>query len=188
MSHRTSRTGATVVEFALVAPVLFLFVLAGIELSRANLVRHTCKIAAVEGARRGIIPGASADECRQFAEAELSTLSIKQANVTVSPNPIKRTDDSVTVTIAAPANLANGFAICQLMHGTIFQSSVTLRRETPDFEYNLSSPSSGGESDDDDDDDEGSSSSWSWTTTTTTTTSSGSTTTKTTSSGSSGAN
>ena len=46
-----TRRGATTVEFAIVAPVFFLFLLASIEFSRLNIIRHTADNAAYEAAR-----------------------------------------------------------------------------------------------------------------------------------------
>ncbi|MBX3440075.1 MAG: pilus assembly protein, partial [Planctomycetaceae bacterium] len=56
------RGGATTVELAIVLPVLFLFVFSAIEFSRLNMLRHLASVAAYEGARQGIVLGATADE------------------------------------------------------------------------------------------------------------------------------
>ena len=56
------RTGAVMVEFVIVAPLLFLFFFAAFEFCRVAMIRHTADNAVYEGARIGIIPGATADE------------------------------------------------------------------------------------------------------------------------------
>ena len=65
------RRGTTTVEFALTAPIVFFLLMGAIELSRANMLRHTTVVAATEGARNGIIPGATSAECHQAAVNEL---------------------------------------------------------------------------------------------------------------------
>ena len=62
------RRGATLVEFAFVAPVFFLILLASIEFSRLNMMRHTAAHAAYEGARTALVPGATADEVFEHDE------------------------------------------------------------------------------------------------------------------------
>ena len=57
---KQNRTGATAVEFAIVAPVFFLILFAMFEFSRVNVLRHTADNAAYEASRVAIIPGATA--------------------------------------------------------------------------------------------------------------------------------
>lgn len=127
------RRGVTTVEFAIVAPILFLMVFAGFEFSRANLLVNTAHIAAVEGARRGIIPGATASECIQAAQDELDIIGVKVSNVTVSPNPLTRDDTEVTVNVSVPMTGQNGFAVPRFFLGKTLQTNATLLRETPSF-------------------------------------------------------
>ena len=56
----SSRAGATAVEFAIVAPIFFLIMLASFEFSRLNVIRHTADNAAYEAARHAMVPGATA--------------------------------------------------------------------------------------------------------------------------------
>lgn len=122
------RWGSTTVEFSLVAPVLFLMVFASIEFSRAVMLRHTCDIAAAEGARHGILPGATAAECRTRALAELSVLGVRGATATVSPTTLSNTDTEVTVTVSVPID-TNGYIFPRFFIGKSIRSVVTLQRE-----------------------------------------------------------
>jgi Flp pilus assembly protein TadG len=54
------RDGVAVVEFALTAPIFFLFVLAAFEFGWMNVLRHTADNAAYEAARAAMVPGATA--------------------------------------------------------------------------------------------------------------------------------
>ncbi len=70
------RSGASAVEFALCAPLLFLLVFAAWEFSRANMILNTMENAAYEGCRRGIVPGASANDVRASAQAATNTSTL----------------------------------------------------------------------------------------------------------------
>ena len=49
-------------EFAITAPIFFLFLLAAFEFGWLNVMRHTADNAAYEAARTAIVPGATAAE------------------------------------------------------------------------------------------------------------------------------
>ena len=82
------RTGATTVEFAIVVPLVFLFFFAAYEFSRMSMVRHTVEMAAYEGARRGIVPGATSEDAVNRANEVLAAIGTRDATITVTPNPI----------------------------------------------------------------------------------------------------
>jgi hypothetical protein len=81
---RPSRRGATVVEFAVVAPVFFLLLFAGIEFATLSTIRATSHNAAYEGARKIVIPGA--DVALGIAEAEriMGIIGVDELTVTVT--------------------------------------------------------------------------------------------------------
>ena len=70
------RTGATAVEFAIVAPIFFTLVLASLEFGRLNIIRHTADQAAYEAARFAMVPGATAAEAKSKAESILKIVGI----------------------------------------------------------------------------------------------------------------
>ena len=59
-----NRRGATLVEFAVVAPVMLLLVLALFEFGRLMMVEQIITNAAREGARRGILEQTTAESTR----------------------------------------------------------------------------------------------------------------------------
>ena len=67
-SPPSRRHGALTVEFALVVPLLFFFFFAQFEFSRANMIRNVIKTACYEGARAGVVPGATSDQIRETAQ------------------------------------------------------------------------------------------------------------------------
>ena len=131
-SHKSDRLGALTVEFALVAPLLFLFVFAAMEFSRVNMLLHTTQIAAVEGARKGILPGATAQECQRAAQEELNVLGVSNATISVQPPRLSERDTDVTVVVTVPL-AGNGYVFPKFFLGKSVAASVKLRRESPSF-------------------------------------------------------
>jgi Flp pilus assembly protein TadG len=83
------RRGAAVVEFAIVAPVFFLFVFGMIEFGRMVMVHQLLTGAAREGARQAAVDGATTQTVEQAVRSYLTATSINggEAVVTVSPDP-----------------------------------------------------------------------------------------------------
>jgi len=98
----SNRRGATAVEFAMTAPLVFLLLFGALELSHANMVFNTTEAAAYEGARQGIVPGASAADCVTAAERILSISRIRGATVTVTPADLRTDTNTLTVSITVP--------------------------------------------------------------------------------------
>ena len=143
-ARSAQRRGAETVEFAIALPVLILLVFTGIEFSRVNMIRNSIENAAYEGAREGIVPGASAADCRAAAESLLKIVQVNGAKVTVTPDPLPNSADSVEVTVTVPITTANGYVTPRFYLGKQLSASVALGREKPFV-------GSGGSGDDDDD-------------------------------------
>ncbi len=129
--RRRHRKGASLVEFALTVPILFLVMFAAIEFSRVNTIRHSVANAAYEGARRGIVPGASAADARGAALSILTAVCVREAEVKVNPSVIDADTSEITVTIDVPLN-QNGWITPKFFGDDILQSSCTLAREQYD--------------------------------------------------------
>jgi len=88
VSKRSQRTGATIVETALVLPVFFIFVFAIIEFGHATMVSNVVQNACRTAARWGSATGATTEEVRQYAldrldgamDPNLVTIQIKDAS------------------------------------------------------------------------------------------------------------
>ena len=122
------RRGALTVEFALVAPLTFLVFFASFEFSRMNMVRHTVDIAAYEGARRGIVPGATVQDVRDRVNQVLGQVSISSGQVAVAPATIDSLTRQVTVDVRAPMD-SNGFITAQFIQNMVVRAESTLARE-----------------------------------------------------------
>ena len=130
--RRPLRRGATIVEFAITAPVFLLFLLAAFEFGWLNVIRHTADNAAYEAARTAIVPGATAAEAAAKAKSILKVVGTRAARVTVTPSTITPETEQVTVAIDVPMN-RNGLILPRFSSQTTLHSSSTLRTErTPD--------------------------------------------------------
>src|SRR5882724_11725207 len=86
--RRDARTGAVAVEFAITAPIFFLFLLAAFEFGWLNVMRHTADNAAYEAARSVMVPGASAAEATAKATSVLNVVGARGAKINITPSTI----------------------------------------------------------------------------------------------------
>jgi len=126
-----SRRGATVVEFAVVAPIFFILLFAGIEFGILSTIRSTSHNAAYEGARKLVIPGA--DVANGIAEAEriMGIIGVDNLTVTVTPNVITNNTREVTVNISIPYG-DNAVFVPMFTGGLTINSNTTLATERYD--------------------------------------------------------
>ena len=127
-SMRRARWGVVTVEFAICAPILFFFFFAALEFSRVNMIRQSVENAVYEGSRRGIVPGATAADCRAAAQNVLNTVMARNATIDVTPAVIVQDTPEVTVAVAVPVN-SNSWVAPLFFNGRTVQNSMTLRRE-----------------------------------------------------------
>lgn len=124
-----NRRGAVAVEFAITAPVLLLLLFGSYELSRANMMMHTCEAAAYEGARTGIVPGATAQEVEDSVEEMLAAIGIKNASISTRPNNLSRETDTVAVTVSVRFSDNSVFAPA-FVGNKRFERTCEMTRET----------------------------------------------------------
>ncbi len=122
------RRGAATVEFALTGSVLFFVVFLAIEFSRINTIHNTAGIAAYQGARRGLVPGASAEQAEAEAQKWLSDVGLKDATVTITPDPITDLTPDVTVEVAVPLK-SNAWITPMFRSDMVIRSECKLLRE-----------------------------------------------------------
>ncbi|MEM8914160.1 MAG: TadE family protein [Planctomycetota bacterium] len=128
--HRRSerRRGTVATEFALVAPILFLFFFAAFEFCRVAMIRHTADNAVYEAARVGIIPGATRGEVVSEATRVLSTIGLSGFNIDVQPANITDYTDELTVEVSVPID-PNSFVPAQFFVGQTITRRLTMQRE-----------------------------------------------------------
>ncbi len=103
-SKSRSRAGAAAVEFAIIVPVFFLFILAAFEFGRLNIIRHTADNAAYEAARHAMVPGATSAEAIAKANSILNIVGTQSATITINPSTLGPDVNEITVTVEIPMN------------------------------------------------------------------------------------
>ncbi len=126
-----ARRGTTTVEFSVCLPLVLLLFFGAFEFSRVNMLRHTLSEAAYEGARRGIVPGATADDVRTVTTNVLSSAFASSYTISVAPETISSDAPDVTVSIALPV-AANSWVSSFFFADSTLTRSCTLRREKYD--------------------------------------------------------
>lgn len=129
---RTQEQAATIVEFAVVLPILFLFLFGTIEFGRLMMVEQTLTNAAREGARLAVLEGATASQVVARVNNYLNVSGISGQTVTLNPSDPASVsvDQPVTVTVAVPyssiAWLPGSFAG---LSDLTLQTSSVMRKE-----------------------------------------------------------
>jgi Flp pilus assembly protein TadG len=109
--HYLPRRGASLVEFAFVAPIFFLLVLGLVEIGRACMVTELLTDAARRACRQGVIEGTSSASIQAAATNYLSGVGIngETASVYVNDTPAGSTNVSsmpayteITVVVSVP--------------------------------------------------------------------------------------
>ncbi len=126
--RHVDRRGATVVEFALVAPVFFVLLVTSFEFSRLNVIRHTADNAAYEAARVGMVPGATAAEAINEANRILNIAGTQGAQVSVNPAVLTPDTQQITVMVDVPMD-QNGWITPKFTAGRLMHSESTLKAE-----------------------------------------------------------
>jgi Flp pilus assembly protein TadG len=122
------RNGATIPEFAIVAPLFFVLLFAGIEFSVLSTIRSTANNAAYEGARKLVIPGADAATGIAEAQRIMSIVGVNHLTVTVTPATLTDETRDVTVRVTVPYT-ENAIIAPWFTGGLIINSDSTLRTE-----------------------------------------------------------
>lgn len=123
-----SRSGAATVEFALVASIFFLMVIACVEFARMNTVRHTLANVTYAASRHVIVPGASIAEARAKADAILESVGIVGATITFIPDTIDEATPFVTTKIEIPCK-DNSIGVSVIFGNRTMSSESTLMTE-----------------------------------------------------------
>lgn len=124
--HRQPRCGAAIVEFAIIANLLFVSVFTCIEFARLNMIRNLVQDAAYAAARHAMVPGATSSEA--IAQADLVLSSMISDGYTVQVNNLNEDSEEVSVTINVDLNAVALFAPMFLQDKSIV-TTATMRTE-----------------------------------------------------------
>lgn len=129
---RKCRQGAVTVEFAVVAPIFFMFVLGLVEFTRAMMVEALLTNAAHLGARTGIVDSAQTSDVTTAVTDYLSGAGITGTTISVSPSPPSSATygQYVTVTVSVPYSSVTWLPMQRYLKGVTLTATSVMRRET----------------------------------------------------------
>jgi Flp pilus assembly protein TadG len=128
------RRGAYTIEFAVVAPVFFTFILGIIDIGRGIMVRGLLLNAARAGVRVGIIEGKSSNDITTAANNMLNAQGINGDTCTITVNDnaadasTAKAGDEITVTISVPVSDVTWLPFTEYLIGNL-TSQYTMARE-----------------------------------------------------------
>ncbi len=128
------RRGAAVMEFAFVAPVMFLMILGMIELARGLMVTHMLTNAARNGCRAGVVEGKANSDIVAAVNAALAPVGINSDTVTIQVNDNSgdvlhaQPGDELTVLVSVPTSSVSWVPLLKYLPSSL-AGQYTLRRE-----------------------------------------------------------
>ncbi len=126
--HLGYRPGAVMVEMAITSSLAFMFFFAALEFCRIGMIRHTVENALYEGARVGIVPGATPAQIQTVARSVLARIGITGAVIDVSPAVIDNSTREVSVRIRLPLD-SGLFAPAKFFLGKSLDRTFVMQRE-----------------------------------------------------------
>ena len=125
------RTGAALVEFALVAPLMILFTMGLIDIGRMTMVKQLLVNASREGARQATLTEATSASVQAGVLQTLSNSGVT-GSVTISPSSLTSASagTTVTVTVSADANSVSWMGSSMFMFGKYITAATSMRRES----------------------------------------------------------
>lgn len=136
MSHTKlrNRTGAAVVEFALVAPIFIMLVFGIIEFGRGVLVQQVITNATREGAREAALPESTVSSVKAKVVEFLadSSIEVSPSSVSVTPNPAAViNNEQIKVSVRVPYSSVSWIP-GNFLGGASLSASTKMRSERID--------------------------------------------------------
>lgn len=128
---RRRRLGATITEFAIIAPIFFLLVFSSFEFGRAIMVQQILTNAAREGARQAIVENAVSADVVTSVTSYLNGTTVAGVTVTVDPVSLQTVGfgDEVTVTVTVPYDQVSWLPVSSFMSGRTLTGESMMRGE-----------------------------------------------------------
>ncbi len=134
MKHQNNngrrRVGALAVEVAMCLPILMMVLFGCYEVARANMLVHATESAAYEGARIGIIPGATVEKVEASVTHFLQSVGIRDFKINVTPGKIERNTPQIEVEVIVPFD-KNTVLPAFFLSDPKFTGKCSLSREIP---------------------------------------------------------
>jgi Flp pilus assembly protein TadG len=126
-----NRGGVAAVEFALVAPLLFLLVFGMIEFGRMLMVQQIITNGSREGARLAVLDGITGTDVVAAVDNYLANAGISGANVDPGSAGSAGYGEPVAVTVTIPFNQVSWLPAPMFIGGdTVLSATSVMRRET----------------------------------------------------------
>ena len=131
---RGQRRGVALVEFAVVASLLFLLILGMFEFGRMVMVQQFLTNASRAGARRGILEHTTESDVQTIVTDYLSSSAIPGATVTVSPDQLSTVGfgDPVSVTVSVPFDHVSWLPASRFLGGKNLSAQSVMIAERPE--------------------------------------------------------
>jgi Flp pilus assembly protein TadG len=124
------RTGVAAVEFAIISPLMIVFVLAIIEITNAIYLQQSLTIAAYEGARVALLPGTGQTNVKAASNRILDARKISGATISIEPSTFDTEPFGANIKVDVQAPLAENGLFNRLFSSTQnFSASVTMMKE-----------------------------------------------------------
>jgi Flp pilus assembly protein TadG len=129
MLRRYGRRGTTVVETAVMAPLLVTAMLGMFEVGYAFMVKQTVTLAAREGARAAALPGGNMEDVNTAVDSTMATARLSGYSTTSNISQCGPTDVETWVEVSIPFSRASFTG--GLLGGGSFNitAKTTMRRE-----------------------------------------------------------
>lgn len=143
---KQARRGLATVEAALCLPIIVLLMLGTIDSCTMIFLKQSLTIAAYEGGRTALVPGAAASHIEADCLQLISDRSIQGAQVTINPSQPEeaKVGDTISITVSAPC-AANAVVPSLFFQGRTLSATANVMKE-------YGSQPSDQPADDDDDD------------------------------------
>lgn len=118
------RKGSATLEFAVCLPILIMIVLGTVEACGMIYLKQTLCVAAYEGARGSVIPGATKSDIVQRCHTILSQRQVTGATIVVSPDDFESQPSQSWITVRITARASDNAYI-----GSVYSRAMVIGAE-----------------------------------------------------------
>ena len=124
---RLKRRGATAVEFAIVAPVAFVFIFGLLEISNIYRIDGSLTTALLQGSREASIKTSDSTAVKEIIKNSLELVGVGTPIITVTPDDFDFNTETIEVAIELDSSAGNGFYIRKFFTGPM-RREITINR------------------------------------------------------------
>lgn len=131
--RRGGRSGAALVEMAVVFPLLLMMILGMVEMARLGMVAQLLSTAAREGCRVAVIQGKTQADVQARINSVLAGSKINVGTVTPAPSnwATAPAGTAVTVSLSVPYGSVTWLPVPKWLKGTNVKAAATMSSERP---------------------------------------------------------